>query len=150
MKEIHDDILKNKSGIIVQGVNCSGAMGSGLAGQIKKIYPIVYKVFINTPPCPELLGEIQPIRVADGLFIVNAFTQITYGRTGKHAKIHAIQDTLYRVLSFANRNDIPIIRTARLGCGLGGLSWEAVKPFMKTFALACEDRDIEFEVWNND
>lgn len=150
MKEIYDDILKNDTGIIVQGVNCSGAMGSGLAGQIKKRYPIVYKVFMNTPPCPELMGEIQAIRVGDGFFIVNAFTQVTYGRTGKHAKIHAIQDSLYRVLSFADRNDIPIIRAPRLGCGLGGLDWKTVKPFFETFSLACADRDIEFEVWNYD
>lgn len=35
------DILKSKADIICQQVNCKGAMGAGLAKQIKEKYPKV-------------------------------------------------------------------------------------------------------------
>ena len=134
-------------GVIVHGCNCSGGFGSGIARQMKERYPIVEKVFRATPPCPELLGEIQVVKVTDDLFVVNAFTQNNYGHDGgKYADAGAIQTALKSAIRFANKigHDIHV---PKIGCGLGGLDWETdVKPIYTTLAMDALDHDMLFYV----
>jgi O-acetyl-ADP-ribose deacetylase (regulator of RNase III) len=43
MQIVHGDLLSNTDGILVQGCNCHGKMGAGIAGVIRKKYPDVFK-----------------------------------------------------------------------------------------------------------
>lgn len=149
METINKNILDIDYGVIVHGVNCSGGFGSGLAGQIKSKYPVVERVFKATPPCPELLGEIQVVKVSDALFIVNAFTQVYYGRNNiRYADVGAIQTTLKTAIRFADKigQDIHL---PLIGCGLGGLDWGIdVKPIYETLRADAEDRGMLMFVYD--
>lgn len=147
MREIEQNITELEWGVIVHGCNCSGGFGSGVAGAIKEKWPIVAKVFHATPPCPELLGGIQVVRIQEELFVINAFTQINYGSDGlRYADPMAIQETLKSAIRFATKTNLDLY-VPRIGCGLGGLSWEKeVKPLFETLALDARDHDVWFNV----
>ena len=122
-----EDLTKAPRGIIAHGVNCQGAMGSGVAKAIRERWPAVYDAYKCITPKPiEALGNVQMVNVSEtaSLFVANCFTQFNYGRDGKkYANADAIKEALNRVYSWADefRLDVHI---PKIGCGLGGLSWE--------------------------
>ena len=102
MKIINKDITTLKKGILLQQVNCQNAMGSGVAKAIYTKWPIV----------------------KEDLLVVNSFTQLTYGRTGKHTN----EDLLIRnIKTIADKysNEILVIPYL-IGCGLGGGKWNYI------------------------
>ena len=127
MKEINKDITKLKKGIIFQQVNCQNAMGSGVARAIYEKWPIVkiefHKFSKNKNP-NNLLGEIQEITITNKLMIVNSFSQLTYGKTGKHTN----EEILIKNIRFiANKyKDKMIAIPYKIGAGLGGGNWDYI------------------------
>jgi O-acetyl-ADP-ribose deacetylase (regulator of RNase III) len=115
--------------LLCHGCNCSGGFGSGVAGAIRKAYPIVYKKFKTIKPSPDLLGtaQIVPISLVDNFFVANCFTQINYGSDGK---AYADYDAIYKALDYCYNFVAQIededmeICAPKIGCGLGGLVWE--------------------------
>ena len=127
LKYVKGDLLSATEGYIVHGCNCQGAMGSGVALAIKNKYPKAYQDYMDfymTRDYP--LGSCNLSRVNSKLAIVNAFTQEYYGRDGKqYASYSAIADVMYKLA-----NNISIdepIHMPKIGCGLGGASWETVE-----------------------
>lgn len=121
---IEDDLLSATHGIIIHGCNCVGAFGSGIAGQIRRKWPNVYQEFLKFPKGKCSLGKIQPVPINDNLFVINCFTQLKYGYDyQKYASIEAITRCLMKVFTFANNHNLHI-HSPRIGCGLGGLSWD--------------------------
>lgn len=119
------DILEEYTGLIIHGCNASGGFGSGLAGQIKDKYPQVYKEFKKIPVGKSSLGHLQIVHAATNLYIGNAVTQLGYGYDGGR---YADTGAIFEVLSLAAKSEIGRkmgILTVRIGCGLGGLSWES-------------------------
>jgi len=100
------NILTVTKGIIVQQVNCQGVMGSGLALSIKTAYPVVYtryKGVCNSTPPHSLLGRVQMVEVADGLWVANIFSQLNYGRDKSvtYTDYSALHNGLSKIKSFA-------------------------------------------------
>ena len=130
MKIIRDDLLCVRNGLIVHGCNCSGGFGSGVAGAILKKYPIVAQsynaCFENKSYRPELLGHVQSVDFTGGSFvIVNGFTQLKYGSDGLvYADRNAVQNVLTRASDLAYLYGFKTVNMPKIGCGLGGLSWE--------------------------
>lgn len=127
MKIINKDITTLKKGILIQQVNCQNAMGSGVAKAIYLKWPQVkeeYHKFAQNKKPEELLGEIQEIKINEDLLVINSFTQLTYGRTGKHTN----EDLLIRnIKEIANKyNDEMIVIPYLIGCGLGGGNWDYI------------------------
>lgn len=129
MKIVNDNILRETRGIILHGCNARGAFNSGLAGQIRSMYPIVFTEYRKLKFGSAALGEFQPVQVSDTLFIGNCITQMDFGRTPntRYASPIAIQSALNKAFFWAALMDKPLF-TPEIGCGLGGLSWEEIAP----------------------
>lgn len=126
------DITSINFGVIIHGTNCSGGFGSGVAGSIKKKWPIVATSYHSLKKDKNTLGSIQIVELTQEiLYVVNCFTQINYGRTGRFAEPSAIESCLYKVVEFSKQKELPIY-SSKIGCGLGGLDWnDDVEPIFK-------------------
>lgn len=125
---IKGDITNEISGLILHGVNCQGAFRSGLAGAIRNKWVVVFEEYERkvdqTPDKTMLLGELQIILVDYNLIVGNIFSQMYYGRDAKkYADPSAIEVGLIKAIIYAKKHSLKI-KTVKLGCGLGGLSWE--------------------------
>jgi O-acetyl-ADP-ribose deacetylase (regulator of RNase III) len=129
------DILNCKSGLIIHGTNCSGGFGSGIAGQIRVRFPKVLHEFQKMPHGEVSLGKLQIVSITDDLYIGNAFTQLNFGGDGKrYASLDAIATVLEVALEWCTINQVAL-NAPKIGCGLGGLSWDAdVAPIFKEYS----------------
>lgn len=136
---IRQNILDADIDVLIQQCNCYGVMGSGLAKQLKDVYPQVHEVDVAFP-LPfghERLGHYSvanvPHRVTgDLLQVVNAYAQVSFGRHKKQTDeqvllgilriiLHAIKD---QFTSEGRRITVGI--PWKIGCGLGGGDWDLI------------------------
>jgi O-acetyl-ADP-ribose deacetylase (regulator of RNase III) len=148
---INDDITKVDHGLVIHGTNCSGGFGSGVAGAIRKKWPIVYKRFVENGKGSHLLGTFDPVKIHDDLIVANCYTQLNFGSDGKvYASIDAVWTALHRAYYYAYNNCIESICMPKIGCGLGGLHWEydGDEPGVKRYvAELCSRYDIIAKVY---
>lgn len=123
------DSLMVKNSMVVHGCNCQGVMGSGVAAQVRILFPKVYNEYVRKHQESGLkLGEIQCIPVLpNNRFIVNAMTQDKYGREGiRYVSYDAIRECFKQIREFALANDISSINYPAIGAGLGGGDLEII------------------------
>ncbi len=145
IKIIKDDITKVKTGIVAHGVNCQGAMGSGVAKAIKEKWPVIFEEFKKQDTGKKMLGRAHLIPIAPKLWVANCYTQQYYGRDGKkYASIDAITESMDKVFNFASHNDL-IVSMPKIGCGLGGLSWD--KEVVMVIGELASKHDVEVHVY---
>lgn len=123
------DMLKVDVDIICHQVNCMGAMGSGIAKQIKDKYFEVYEAYINT--CKQnspktLLGSVQYIECHNGRIVANLFGQLKYGKGECHTNYEALKVCLNNVKNRAKQYEESVALPFGIGCGLGGGNWNTV------------------------
>jgi len=130
IKCIQKDITTVERGIIGHGCNASGGFGSGVAGAIRQKWPKCRNEYLkfhsNYGWC---LGDIQIIPVQEDLYVINMITQEKYGYDSKkYASTKAIEETFTKICKFSNftsKYNLPYpIYIPKIGCGLGGLSFE--------------------------
>jgi O-acetyl-ADP-ribose deacetylase (regulator of RNase III) len=128
------DITTAEIGIVAHGVNCQKKMGSGVAKAIRDKWPNAYDCYMATDP---KLGTINWAYIDDDLWIANCYTQNYYGYDGKrYADPTYIKLCLASLARSARRTGSPIYMP-KIGCGLGGLSWEQdVLPLVQRYADA--------------
>jgi len=127
MLYLKKDVTDVGLGIIAHGVNCQHAMGSGVAGAIRKKWPIVYEKFMEAPKGKTMLGTVDLIAVTDDdtLFVANCYTQQFYGYGGgRYADPEAVRKAMQTTFRLADSLTLPLYMP-KIGCGLGGLDWEA-------------------------
>ncbi len=129
---VNKDITTVDEGVVCHGVNCQGAMGSGVAKAIKEKWPIVYDIFKSKPTGKRMLGIADTIPIKDNLYVVNCYTQVFYGYGGgRYADPKAINSCLADSIVLADMHQIPLYMP-KIGCGLGGLDWDAeVEPLVR-------------------
>lgn len=127
----HSNLLEVKSGIICHQVNCIGAMGAGLALQIKNKWPVVFKnykdecsVFAENPS--KLLGHVQETLVSSNLVVANCYGQVYPGRKGVMTEYDAWDSILDKLIDISNFYSLDIHFPWRIGCGLGGGDWDSM------------------------
>ena len=123
---ITKDITTVEKGVILQGVNTSGAMGSGIALAIMRKWPHVYESYKENGTGIELLGTTEFLLRNEeiGLVIANGYTQVNYGNDGKrYADLDAVNSCVKAGVEYADAFDLPLYMP-KIGCGLGGLSWD--------------------------
>lgn len=111
--------------IIIHGVNCQKAMGSGVAKALYEKWISVRDGYMSLPKNAMKLGSIQMIEVEPNIVVINCFTQHKFGTDGdKYANAESLRECLHKVASYAVDNGNIEIFSPRIGCGLGGLDWE--------------------------
>ena len=113
---------------LVNTVNCEGVMGRGIALQFKRRFPKNYEAYAKA--CKR--GEVVPGRVfvfetgafMGPQFILNFPTKRHWRMNSRMEDIEAGLRDLVRVVRELGITSVAI---PPLGCGLGGLSWLAVK-----------------------
>jgi O-acetyl-ADP-ribose deacetylase (regulator of RNase III) len=137
-KTVCGDVLNVTRGVIAHGVNCRGVMGAGVALQIAKRWPHVLQEYrnylefqlneVHVPP----LGHVHFVAITDDLFIANCFTQLDIrpvAPSTTSADLSAVTITLEKLAAlqqhFRPSEQLPI-HMPMIGCGLGGLKWQAV------------------------
>lgn len=117
------NILEATETIICHQVNCRGVMGAGLANQIRRNYPQVYKAY-KKYASPECLGKVQLVPINSKQCIANIFGQLNYGTKTVQTDYKAIA----RAFSVLN-NRFPGCSVAipyKMGCGLAGGDWNTM------------------------
>lgn len=123
IRYINKDITTVNKGLVIHGCNCSGGFGSGVAGDIKRVWPPVEQMFRNNKN-PKL-GELEIKDLGYGLFVGNGYTQEFYGYDGRvYASANAVAIVIKKALEYCETENIENLYLPKIGCGLGGLSWE--------------------------
>lgn len=122
MREEEKDITTITEGIIAHGVNCKRKMGAGVAKAISDKWPIVKQTYMRTTP---KLGKVYIVHITEQLWVMNCYTQETYGRVPghKYASVDVVEHCLKHVARMATQSGLPVY-IPRIGCGLGGLDWD--------------------------
>lgn len=155
MQIITGDILDFKEGILVQGCNCQGAMGSGVAKAIMDQYPGVAQRYkerhaefglqlgdVQYVWSPKLLDSLHPgagqahlrrkehcLELPERLVIANAMTQEFYGKdkSVRYVSYPAVFAAFARIRLLAKATGLPIAFPL-IGAGLANGEWSRVQP----------------------
>jgi O-acetyl-ADP-ribose deacetylase (regulator of RNase III) len=141
------DILKAKADALVNTVNTVGVMGRGIALQFSKAFPEVFKAY--EAACRR--GDVQVGEVMS--YDLNRFEQPHYVinvPTKRHwrgkSRIEYVESGLAALVAEVRRLGLKSVAVPALGCGLGGLDWDEVRPRIeRAFEALPEVRVLLFE-----
>lgn len=137
------DLLKAEELVIMHGCNCQGVMGAGVAKQIKVKWPIVFDKYSQYCPNNELIGNIQVVDVGNKL-IVNAFTQVYYGKRHKSFNYGKFKAVVRKLKEFCKEYGFKKVAIPCIGAGLGKGSWSKIRSILQD----CEvEGQFEFVVY---
>ena len=154
---IKGDLVKSDCDVIIHGCNCFCNMGAGIAKQIRETYPEAYETDkLTTRGDKNKLGQISYTRVVNKYFpdkvvyVVNAYTQFTYGRKDGeiYADYIAIREAMVRINElFSDTHDVQFkIGLPKIGAGLARGDWNIIS---KTIDEVFGDRKIYVYEWDN-
>ncbi len=132
MNKQQEDILCSNAEALVNPVNCVGTMGKGLALQFKTAYPKNFYAYVKLCRTGRVrIGEVFIFALDDEdqppRYIINFPTKRDWRDASKLQDIQAgLEDLVRKVVDFK----IGSIAVPALGCGLGGLDWQDVKPLI--------------------
>lgn len=129
---VQGDILGAQTEALVNTVNCVGVMGRGIALQFRKTFPENYeayrKVCARGDLRPGVLFVFDVNRLHGPRYIINFPTKRHWrGRS----RIEDIRLGLNALVEEVRRRGISSIAIPPLGCGLGGLDWQRVRPLIE-------------------
>lgn len=120
---------------LVNPVNCVGVMGRGLAAQFKKLYPQNFNDYAQA--CKDKLvqpGKVFAVKVSDSTsprYIINFPTKRHWK---ENSRIEDIELGLSALAETVEQCQLKSIAIPPLGCGLGGLNWQDVRPLIEQFS----------------
>lgn len=119
---------------LVVPVNCNGVAGRGLAWEFRERYPEWHKAYRRACGSGEIrIGGVVPHRIGDKLMIFDFPTK-------GHWRNPSSLFNIYRGLNDASKGlrarlrycpALESIAVPALGCGLGGLDWNEVRPLIE-------------------
>ena len=123
------DLLRADVEALVNAVNCVGVMGKGIALQFKLAFPENFEAYRDA--CRR--GDVVPGRMhvsatgrpGNPRFIVNFPTKRDWRES---SRLEDIEAGLNALVEEIRRLGIRSIALPALGCGLGGLDWQVVRP----------------------
>jgi len=137
------DILKADAEALVNTVNCVGVMGRGIAMQFRKVFPECFKAYEAACKRKELRpGKMHVCdlnRFENPRIVINFPTKRHW--KGK-SKLEDIEAGLAALAALVRERHIHSIAIPPLGCGLGGLDWEDVRPRIEEAFARMEDVDV--------
>lgn len=137
------NLFSTECRIIAHGVNCRAAIGSGVAGQIARLFPSAKSEYLRKfKEDGWRLGDVQFVFVEDKI-IANCATQYDYGRSGVYVDYEAVASCLNKVFEFASAGSCGVA-IPKIGTGLGGGDWDTINRIIQE---ALQERVIHLEVW---
>lgn len=140
------DILKQNAEALVNTVNCVGIMGRGIALQFRKAFPENYKAYKKACDVqqvnPGRMFVFDTNRLENPRLIINFPTKRHW--KGK-SRMEDIKSGLTDLVQILRRYKIRSVAIPPLGCGLGGLAWNEVRPEIE-HALA-EVQDVQVSLF---
>ena len=139
--EVRGDLLGAGLAALAHGCNCSGAMRSGVAREIRRRWPALHRLYRSACrtggflPGDVLVWPGPPV-------VYNLAIQL---RPGPTASLAAIEVAAARMLDLAEAEGVTEIGLPRLGCGPGGLRWSEVGPVLDDLAAASAVDLVVFE-----
>ena len=140
------DILQAKADALVNPVNCVGVMGAGLAKQFKERWPAMCEDYRKACDYTFGLGNLHVwVDPETDQGIINLPTK-NHWRDA--ADLEAIKASLLQLRQFighvntVNLKPIHTIAIPALGCGLGGLDWDDVRPEIVNALSYIPDLDV--------
>ncbi len=141
------DILQADAEALVNTVNCVGVMGRGIALQFRKAFPENFKAYEaacktdQVQPGKMFIYELN--RLYNPRLIIN-FPTKRHWKNKSH--IADIETGLSDLINIVQQHQIRSIAIPPLGCGLGGLAWESVRPLIiAAFQAVPETQVLLFE-----
>lgn len=123
MKEVTGNLLNAEEVAIGHGVNTKGLMGAGVAKAIREAYPQISGAYIEW--CRTAKGgDVQLYKIGPERIIVNIATQEL---PGADARYNWLAEGLMRAVIELVEQGIHKLAIPRIGSGIGGLDWEAVR-----------------------
>jgi O-acetyl-ADP-ribose deacetylase (regulator of RNase III) len=124
------DILLATENVMCHQVNCIGKMGTGLAEQYRKKYPVVfynyYALCQNENFSEKLLGHCQIVKVGNLKWVANLFGQYDISREFQMTDYRALATSLIYLRDKAAVHGYSIAIPYGIGCNLGGGDWDRV------------------------
>jgi O-acetyl-ADP-ribose deacetylase (regulator of RNase III) len=131
-ESVNIDLWRIQRGVIVQQVNCRGAMGRGLALAIRQKWPNVYSEYRKMFSAGELkLGSVQFVKVAPELYVCNLAGQDRWGTNSPKTDLGAYSLAWPIVSLEAEKVGLPVYAPWMFGCGLAGGDWSVVQPMIE-------------------
>ena len=135
-------IFDSKMQVLVNTVNCVGAMGKGIALEYKNLYPDMYQKYRSF--C--LKGQLK---IGQLYLWSNGENHVLNFPTKDHwkqsSKLYYLEEGLLNFRNTFEQRGIKSIAFPQLGCQNGGLNWEReVKPLMEKYL---SNLTIPVEIW---
>ena len=141
MKTICGDIIElaksDQYDVLVHGCNCFNTMGAGVAQTVVAHFPEARDVDQAT-----IMGDISKLGTltvayseSHRLFVVNAYTQFSYGRHKRHVQYEAVETCFRQIRErFGDKSII----YPKIGAGLGGGSWMTIAQIIDRELDGCD------------
>jgi O-acetyl-ADP-ribose deacetylase (regulator of RNase III) len=123
---VSGDIFQSDAQTIGHGCNCRGKMGAGIAVEFKRRHPEMFQEYRRR--CHK--GEFNPgayYLYKDATpWVLNLATQ----DSSRGATLEYVEQCLQNITEHYEELGITSLALPRIGAGLGGLDWDAVKALM--------------------
>lgn len=153
---IKGDLLNSTADYICHCVNCQGAFGAGIAGQIRRKYPNVYDVYINyieeirdretdSFTSSDLINQYQIVPINDQQSIVNMFCQLYYGRSKKRYVSYDAVEIAFREFFneiIAKNKKVTVAVPLGFGSGLAGGNQDIITTIIDTTLKNCDNNGL--------
>ena len=142
IEAVKGNLLKADAEALVNTVNCIGVMGKGIALQFKQAFPNNFDAYQKA--CKT--GEVKPgamfVFKTGSMFIPKYIINFPTKRHWRdNSKADDIETGLDALVQEIKQLNIQSIAMPPLGCGLGGLNWNIVRPMIeKAFEVLPEVR----------
>ena len=125
---------------VVHGCNAQGVMGSGVARIVRNDFPAAYYEYVRKHEETGLaLGEIIPVSVLPGRYVINAITQEFYGGPPtRYVDYDAVRTAFRAVRAFAAQTNLETINYPMIGAGLGGGDWGTIAAIIDEELEGCK------------
>lgn len=130
IKEGTGNLLRAEVEALVNTVNCVGVMGKGVALQFKQAFPENNRLYeVACRRGEVVLGRMFVTQT--GLFAPRAIVNFpTKQHWRANSRIEDIRAGLVDLVRVVKEGQIKSIAVPPLGCGLGGLRWDDVRPLI--------------------
>jgi O-acetyl-ADP-ribose deacetylase (regulator of RNase III) len=136
---VRGNIFESSAQVITNTVNCVGVMGAGLALEFKNKFPTMFDGYKIRCQKKEVTPGVPYLWENDSAQILNFPTKRHWKES---SLIGDIEDGLKYLAANYQKMGLQSMALPPLGCGLGGLDWQDVKPLVEKYLGPLPDLEV--------